>query len=531
MLGRWRERVRKLGQPLLQLAALLLIGLVYYLGIRSERTGFVRDVIDPGFRKLSDPVLNAFRGSPPPVPRLRLVLDSTAWDSLLVLNEMALRHGSVPRSGNAVFAGSLQKNGSEIPVVVSLCEGGMRTGIGQQWPIHVRALPGDTILGMQTFDAIPVRDATPLWSLLLMALLADQGNVTLDQAIAEVDVNGTNLGLCMLQGRPDGTMLTAWSRGNGPVLRYDDAMLIDARSAMAQRRFPSTPPPQGDWTSAPLLLQASEGDVLNERSELAIARLDGFRAGRYTAAEVFDVAHMARLLALCDLLGMQQSVEWWDLRFLVDSLTQEFVAIPLHSAEHAPVASILAAQIPSAGRPSAQGTEMVHKILTDTHMAANYLAYLDTFSAPGWWEAALARTERSWEPARRAVNAEFPRIDLDRTVIEHDRTVIRQTLEPKEMVLAYMRDAQDPGDGIAVANVHALPVEVFAVVFTSGDTVDLIGTTRLSARGSNEPLQYTVLPMPRYRGPGAPSEVLVRLSSALKSRSVRIRSWNSFGAN
>jgi hypothetical protein len=531
MFSRWRDRVRKLVFPLLQLAAFLLIGLVYYLGIRSERTGFVRDVIDPGFRELSDPVLNAFRGSPPPVPGLSLKLDSAAWDSLLILNEVALRHGSVPRDGNTVFAGSLRTDGSEIPVVVSLCVGGLHTGIDQQWPIHVRALPGDTILGMQTFDAIPVTGATPLWSMVMMALLADQGNVTLGQAIAEIDVNGTNLGLCMLQGRPDGTMLTAWSRGNGPVLRFDDAMLIDARAAMAQRRFPSTPPPQGDWLSAPLLLQAADSDLLNDRSKRAIARMDGFRAGRYSASEVFEVAHMARLLALCDLMGMQRSVEWWDLRFLVDSLTEELVPIPLHSPEHAPITSILATRIPSTGKPSAQGSEMVHQILADPIMGANYLAYLDTFSAPGWWEAALARTEHSWEPARRAVNAEFPRIDLDRTVIQHDRTIIRQTLEPKEMVLAYMRDAQDPGNGIAIANVHSLPVEVLAVVFTTGDTVELIEATRLAPRGTNEPLQYTVLPVPRSRGPGAPSEVLVRLSAALKSRSVRIRNWNSFGAN
>ena len=67
MVKDWKHRASRIGVPLLQIAAIVLIGLVYFLGIRSERTGFVRDVIDPGFRKLSDPVLNVFRGKPPPV--------------------------------------------------------------------------------------------------------------------------------------------------------------------------------------------------------------------------------------------------------------------------------------------------------------------------------------------------------------------------------------------------------------------------------------------------------------------------------
>ena len=91
MFRSWLDRSRKMILPLLNLAALVLIGLIYALGVRSERTGFVRDVIDPGFRKLSDPVLNAFRGKPPPVAQLSLELDGAAWDSLNVLAELAFQ--------------------------------------------------------------------------------------------------------------------------------------------------------------------------------------------------------------------------------------------------------------------------------------------------------------------------------------------------------------------------------------------------------------------------------------------------------
>ena len=53
-----KERiVERLRSVLLGGATLVLIGLVFYLGARSERSGFVQEVLDPGFRRLSDPVL------------------------------------------------------------------------------------------------------------------------------------------------------------------------------------------------------------------------------------------------------------------------------------------------------------------------------------------------------------------------------------------------------------------------------------------------------------------------------------------
>ena len=64
------------------LVSLVLIGLVFYLGARSERSGFIRDVVDPGWRSLSNPVLNAFRGRPPAVARIDLHLAPAAWDSI-----------------------------------------------------------------------------------------------------------------------------------------------------------------------------------------------------------------------------------------------------------------------------------------------------------------------------------------------------------------------------------------------------------------------------------------------------------------
>ena len=241
MWARLKAKASKLLPWLSQLVAIVLIGLVFFLGVRSERTGFVREVIDPGFRKLRDPVLNAFRAKPPEVNVLRIQLDPANFDSLIALSDKALNTRSVPVDGNAVLMATIHIGEREVPVVLGLREGTAIPGAYTTWPLYVRTLPGDTVLGMQTFDMLPIVNEAPLWSILLHAVLRSAGHASLQSAVAEVELNERSLGLYVLQGRPDHTMLARWSRGNGQVLRFDDALLMDARAMMEERKFPRSP--------------------------------------------------------------------------------------------------------------------------------------------------------------------------------------------------------------------------------------------------------------------------------------------------
>ncbi|MBL7952154.1 MAG: hypothetical protein JNM62_10590 [Flavobacteriales bacterium] len=528
MAQNWRRIGQRFSSGLLQFAALALIGLVFFLGVRSERTGFVREVIDPGFRKLSAPVLNAFRGKPPTVPQIMLELDSAALESLHELNDRAFSDRHVLSTGNAVFAGKLRVDGRELPVVISLREGSMIAGSRKQWPLNVRALPGDTVQGMQTFDVVPVTDEAPLWSMLLQAMLADQGQACMESGLAEVTLNGKNLGLNALFGRPDATMLARWSRGSGPVLRFDDDLALNASNAMAQRSFPSTPPPQGDWLSAPLLLHSANDARLTARARKAIQRIEAFRNGTLMASQVFDHQDLARTMALCDLLGTTAALDWWNLRFLVDSVSEELVPIPLHINEHGPISGSLAEGPPQGAATDMPARALVDRAMKDPLIQGAYIAYLDTFSAQGWWEAARERTRTRWEYARRVVTAQLPRSSLDLSIVEHDRSLIQQALHPRDVLLAYISDTLAATDGVVIANVHSLATEIIGVTLTTGDTTWLSTPLRLEPRQRDKPLRYTFLPL---SVPGSPREVLVRIGPTLRPRAVRIRTWSSFGAN
>lgn len=516
---RWLQKLRAL---LAGGLVLLLTGLVFYLGIRSERSGFVRKVLQPGFHLISEPVLNAFRGGPPPVHELQLVLDSGAFDDLMERGERAIADGLLITGDGHGASARLLSPTHDLSVIATLRKGRMPSDRLRNWPLHVRILTGDTVMGMNAFDALPVVDEMPLWSMLLHALLEDQGQPALMAGLADLTLNGRSFGLCALMESPDRSSQLRWASGGAAVLRFDDALYLNACSGTEGGRLPYPGPPQCDWLSAPLLVELHPSGI---KPTKAVQQLEALRAGSLPPSAVFDGRDLARAMALSDLLGTADAMDWWNLRFVVDSSSEKMILIPLHATGMEPLSTVLAEEV---AQNRTRGREFIDLALNDAMIRPLYVAYLDTFSSPGWLEAAMERTRFRWEPARKAVHAGHPHIDLDLAVIDHDRMVMRQAIAPRDLVLAYRSDTLDARNGVSIANVHALAVEVAGVVLMNGDTIRMKDPLVLSPRKRDHPLRYVFLPLPAKP---PPCEVLVRLAAGMPQRPVRIRSWSSFGSS
>jgi len=274
-----------------------------------------------------------------------------------------------------------------------------------------------------------------------------------------------------------------------------------------------------------LLIQGGD-DRYSGTARSAVRRLEAFRAGQFPASTVFEPHALARIMALSDLFGTQDHLDWWNLRFLVDSLSADLMVLPLPLLRHAPISSILGQQVQE--RTADPGRAFVDRALEDQRIHDLYLAYLDTFSSEGWWESTGARTRPVWDAARKVVNADKPHLDLDLDEVLHDRTVIRQSLYPQDIALAYVNDTLASTDGLVLANVHGLPFDVVGVVLTTGDSIIFHLPLRVEPRSRDRPLRYTYLPLDL---PGSPREILIRLGPALPPRGVRIRTWSSLGSN
>ncbi len=507
--------------------------MAYYLGVRTERTGFVSEVLDPNLKRITRPVLNAFRGRPPVVQRLVLQMPRPRLDSLYAFRDSVLQAGWLHSEANPAFPVHCIFGEYEFQGELQLREGPAEELALMRWPFRLRTAAGDTLYDMRSFDMVPVNGIEAAYSWLMQNALGGSGSPTYGHAMVELQLNREDLGLYTLEGRTDSTSIAKWGRGPGPVLRFDDALLAGTRAAMENRLFGSLPLPQGDWLAAPIIVSGTineEDEQADPRTTDAMEQLEAFRSGSVALSNVLDVPSTARMFALADLLGGQRTTHWWNLRFLPDTATGVLIPFPLKAHAGEPIESISALQlgIPITFRP--KGPELADRLFNDTAFYNHYIAYLDTFVQDGWLEALLARLGARAGQYEKVISAEYPQERMDTTIFLHDRTVIQQTLRPRDLVLAYTQNRQGDRRRLALANVHALPVQAIGVV-SGTDTVPFPRPVLLLPRETDKPLSYTIVNIRIPKEEAGHERLLVQLVGLKEMRSMAIRNWSTFTAN
>lgn len=508
--------------------ALVLIALVFYLGVRSERTGFVREVLDPGLKRISRPVLNVFRGRPPEVPQLLLALDPEERDSMDALQRSALEAGWVGNDLLAHFAVTATCNDAEVPAVIGLREGPASEEAG--WTYQLRLLPGDTILGMRTFDLEPVRGPEALHAAVLPLFWEQLGLPMPGAALVELTLGEGFEGLFIAREGLDGLWCSQQGLGSGPILRFDDGLTIQAELDIAEvpEPRPALSPP--DWTAAPIMVsdpgRLSTDAVFAKRTAAAVKALDDLRSGRRPASEVFEVASTAKAMAMADLIGAQEALHWTTVRMVLDSLSDKLKLIPTTGHALEPTPALLAAR---GGAAEAAPSTFTDRLLEDPVMFKAYVTCLDSLSTESAVMDRWTATEAAAGRLERIVMAEFPAAKADRSTLERNRVLIQRSLYPRETVLAYVRSAPSTTHSIAVANVHSLPVLVLALV-AGPDTIPLERPVLLPPRVPGRPLRYVRTEFAMDRSEQRTLQLLVNLPGLPRPRSAEVRRWSVLDA-
>lgn len=508
--------------------ALVLIALVFYLGIRSERTGFVREVLDPGLKRISRPVLNAFRGRPPEVPQLLIALDPEERDSLDALQRSALEAGWVGSDLLTHFAVTALFNDRELPAVIGLREGLANEEAG--WTYQVRLLPGDTVLGMRTFDLEPVRGAEALHAAILPLFWEHLGLPMPGASLIELTLGEGFEGLFIAREGLDGPWCSRQGMGSGPILRLDDGLTIQAELDIADvpEPRPALSPP--DWSAAPIMVgdpgRLSTDATFAKRTAAAVKALEDLRAGRRPASEVFDVPTTAKAMAAADLFGAQDALHWTTVRMVLDSLSGKLVLIPTrgHALEATP--ALLATRREPAVPAASTFTD---RLLEDPVMLQAYVACLDSLSTESGVTDLWTTVEAATGYLERIVMAEYTSAKADRSTLERNRMLIQRSLFPREAVLAYVRPARSATYSIAVANVHTLPVQVLALV-TGQDTISVERPLLLPPREPGRPLRYLRVEFPTERTGQRTLHLLVTIPGLKGSRTAEVRMWSVLDA-
>lgn len=512
---------RRVALASVPLIALLLIGLVFFLGIRTERTGFVRDVLDPGIKRITHPVLNAFRGSPPAVDRLTILLTEGALDSLLQVRDSALLAGYLEAERNLVFNAEVVNGRDTVVARAELMAGPVDHLRTNKWQLSVK---GDRPMGPMHCANFRLDDPKRTghlhgWLLHRAAELCDVPSLSM--GLSEVMLNERFLGLYTTIEIPDSSTLHRWGLGNGPIVAFDRTVHDRASMGLAGLQFTALPLPQEQLSTSTLTILPTGEKPAADRSRRALALLTALQLDSKPLSELLDVERTAALFAIHDLLGAQSALRWTQLAFVLDSAGTRLIPFVLHPQAGTPIAAI---------GPLALSTKddvLIQRIHADRTFRPRYHHWLDRISEEGWSEDLHSQADSTIAQLDRTLQVEFPDNHFDRRIVAHDRTIILRTLYPQDLAIAIAQDGPE-GFAIRISNIHALPVIVEALI-QKGDTLPLISPLLLPARLNDRPLDYWEIPLPDG-DVRASSHVLLRVEGTLHARAQPMRRRSTLDA-
>jgi len=350
---------------------------------------------------------------------------------------------------------------------VSLAGSSDDGGPGQLGRLRITMRGEGDVLGMKRFVLDDPHRAGFGHEALFYAALGRAGLIAPRLRAVRLEVNGTRWGEAVAVEQPSPDHVAAHGRPEGALVGWDSPVVPgdDADAVTWLDPRPLEPKVEGE-------LRRMAGTPMADQAALAVSLLRDLMRGRLPAERVVDVDRTARYLALCEVWGMADGLQWGAARWLLHPLTLRLE----------PFARLT----PRSGRV-VDGLAMAHYLLQSKLLRAHYEEALRDEAG-----RVLAQPEAARLLAR--VRAGLPNLDLGDLSARTTIARARQVLDAQHLHLAPLppsadppiplADAQDSMESLPFAHTAAAPmsVEVPAGTWDIPRTVQLPEGVRLTVR-------------------------------------------------
>lgn len=399
---------------------------------------------------------------------LSIHVDQADLDALEVVVEAARERGVIMPEGNDYVPAVLeQPDGTKFKAKLRI-KGKMSDHVkGSKWSFRVIAKKDNGFLGMQRFSLQHPGTRNYLCDWFYHRLMKGEGIIALRYGFIRLKFNDEDLGIYAYEEHFGPELLANNGRLNGPLFRFDPGLFWEHRLNMMEHvRYDE---PFGAYEAAAVDAFGSDDlkkDTVQRRLfELAVSRMDAFRRGRLRASEVFDADKIARRHALLDLVGGHHSMDWSDVKFYFDPVTERIEPLSYESFSAFPIRTLAGAdrfvgqQLP--------GMDLHDAYFNDTVIFKAYVHHLERMSRASYLDSAFTALSDALDSASALIYREFPYKELDRSIYSKNQFIIRKILDVPKGFHAYLDGGRDTLR-INVVPLEGLPMEVHGVIGKNG---------------------------------------------------------------
>lgn len=465
--SRKRFRLRTYRKSLLSVVAILvgLLGTGYYLyrgelqadpvfaakqQVKQYRNVFLRQLVS-GF--LADP------------QHITIDLKHMDYQRLAYKRKVAMQTGVLLTNSDDYVPAKIRYQDETIKVEMRLKGDWTDHLKGDKWSFRVKVKGNKTLSGMKRFSLQHPQTRNYIYEWIWHRALEREDVLSLRYDFLKVTLNGKDLGVYALEEHFEKRLIEHNRRREGPILKFNEDLLWQQRARGVLNMEPHT----AYYSSYIDVFKAGktfDDSTLTQQFLFASSRLEQFRQGRLSPAEVFDLDRLAKYYAVSDLLGAQHMQFYHNLRFYYNPITGLLEPIAFDGQAGTEIQQIW--RTVELSKTSAF-YDFGKALFKDHEFNARYLHHLQRVTQPEYLDDLLAGLSKDTDRFLNILYSEFRDFIFYRDIMHKNRETIEKHLNPIKAFHAYLEQHERGEVRIKVGTVQPLPVEIVAI--TCGDSL------------------------------------------------------------
>jgi hypothetical protein len=380
--------------------------------------------------------------------------------------EQALERGVIINELDGKYvSGTLQYKGHKLKVKLRL-KGHMTDHLqNDKWSFRIKVSDKNSFLGMKRFSFQHPGTRGYIYEWIYHQLMKREGIIALRYCFIQLTVNGKDWGIYAVEENFEDELIANNQRPKGPILRFNpDLYWVDRYNELKGTK------PTSEFASyySANVEAYRENKILKDTVQFAsfikgLKLMEGLRNMKIPVDEAMDVPRLARFHAIIDLVGGQQSMDWSDVKYYYNPISNRLEPIAYESFTHFPSTEI-SGMYKYIRIDSSENYEDWHQLLfSNATFFRAYVKELERISQPSYLDHFFKEVNEELKQNLSILHKEFPYKKFDEKDYYKNQVMIRQMLNAPKSFHAYLKGNNGNRLELQLGSIESLPVEIHAV--------------------------------------------------------------------
>ncbi|MGQ0827753.1 MAG: CotH kinase family protein [Bacteroidota bacterium] len=371
-----------------------------------------------------------------------------------------------------------------------------------KWSFRIKIKDKDSFMGMKRFSIQHPGTRGYIYEWIYHELMKREDIIALRYKFINVSVNGKDWGIYAVEENFEEELIENNQRPKGPILRFNpDLYWADRYNELLGSQ------PVAEYASyySANIEAYREDKILQDSTQRhhylkAMALMEGARNKKIPVDQAFDIEQLAKLHAIIDLVGGQHSIDWSDIKYYYNPVTQLLEPVAYESFTNFPANKLSGTYKFTLPDSAENYTDWHNMLFSNVVFFKAYIQQLEKISEPEYLDTFFNESNKELKNNLSILNKEFPYKKFDKQNYYNNQIMIKKLMNAPKAFHAYLKNASKTHIQIQIGPIESLPSEIHSITFgntTLKPTAPIILTSKqpgqhVSYKTYDFPLSLTI---------------------------------------